>query len=151
MEKILIVLVCSVLAVSGCSAQTRLTRLKNRGENVVIVEIKGNVNIAKQDIKEIAKALNLIYLDNTETNDYVEVRQNNVTAAFKSLLFGSMAAGYTKLGFFFSYNNETDKDMITISEEVSAFGNPQRNFFVDKLKLRDLERQKQAEKANHGI
>lgn len=140
MNKILAIFLCCTLI--GCTSYQKLTRLKDRGENVSIIEITGNVKDAQKDIQEIASELKLIYLKNTETNNYVQVRHNMVTSCFKTALFSGLAADYDRLGFFFDYNKELNKTKITISEEVLSFNPSHRNEFIDKLKLRDLERQK---------
>ena len=51
---------------------------------------------------------------------------------------GDMAY-YTGLGFFFDYDKEKNITKVTISEEVSSFGDPKRFIFVDKIKLKQLE------------
>ena len=130
-----------VVFLSGCSSASRVTRLKNRAENVVTVEVRGTIQEAKKLIKETASELKLIERPAAETETFLLISTNKFKGGVISAVsggFGTMAY-YTCLGFFFDYNRDKDITTVTISEEVSSFGEPRRFIFVDKIKLKQLE------------
>jgi len=139
MKKILVLLLC--LGIVGCAASTRLTRLKNRGENVVTVEVKGDIFRAKELVKMTAKELKLIERSSAETGNFMFFNMNNLKGGLIQAVSGSLGAmAYrTQLGFFFDYNKEENITTVTIVEEVSSFGDPKRFMFVDKIKLKQIE------------
>ena len=139
MKKILVLLLC--LGIVGCASSTRLTRLKNRGENVVTVEVKGDVSRAKELVKEVAKELKLIERPSAETENFVFFNTNNLKGGLIRAVSGGLGSMVyvTNLGFFFDYNKDKDITTVVIAEEVSSFGDPRRFMFVDKIKLKQLE------------
>ena len=139
--KKLIVFFAIMMLCSGCASSTRLTRLKNRGENVATVEVKGNISKAKELVREVAKELKLIERQSAETDNFMIVDTNRLKGGVINVVSGGFgyAAYMTKLGFFFDYNKENDITTVTIAEEVSSFGDPRRFIFTDKIKLKQLE------------
>lgn len=139
MRRILILALC--LLVTGCASSTRLTRLKDKGENVVTVEVQGDISKTKELIRKIAKELRLIERPSAETENFMLCNTNKLKGSLIQAVsggFGAMAY-YTQLGFFFDYDKEKNITTVTISEEVSSFGDPKRFVFVDKIKLKQLE------------
>lgn len=139
MRRILILALC--LLISGCTSSTRLTRLKNKGENVVTVEVLGNISKTKELIRETAKELRLIERPAAETENFMLINTNKLKGSLIQVVsggFGAMAY-FTELGFFFDYNKDKDTTTVTISEGVSSFGDPKRFIFVDKIRLKQLE------------
>lgn len=143
MKIFLVLLLC--LGLVGCAAASRMTRLKNRGENTVTVEVKGTVAEAKSIIKAIAPELKLIERPAAETENFMLVSTNKLKQSIIQAVSGGFgtAAYYTQLGFFLDYNKEKGITTIIISEEVSSFGDPRRFIFVDKIKLKQLELSKE--------
>ena len=139
MKKVLILVLC--LCLVGCSSASRMTRLKNRGENVVTVEVKGTIQEAKKLIREITPELKLIERPAAETETFMLVSTNKLKGGLIQAVSGSLGtmAYYTCLGFFFDYDKDKNITRLTISEEVSSFGEPRRFVFVDKIKLKQLE------------
>ncbi len=138
MRRILILALC--LLVTGCASSTRLTRLKDKGENVVTVEAQGNISETKEIIREIAKELRLIERPSAETENFMLVNTNKFKGSLIQAVSGGLGtmAYVTQLGFFFNYDREKNITKVTISEEVSSFGDPKRFIFVDKIKLKQL-------------
>lgn len=139
MRRILILALC--LSLTGCASSTRLTRLKDKGENVTTVEVQGNIPEAKEVIREIARELKLIERPAAETDTFMMVSSNKAKGMLIHLVSGGLGdmMYYTGLGFFFEYNKDTNKTKITIAEEVASLGDPRRFIFVDKIKLKQLE------------
>ena len=139
MKQILIFILCLIL--TGCASSTRLTRLKNKGENVVTVEVKGDIPKAKELVRIVASELKLIGRPSAETDNFMLVNTNRLKGGVIQAVSGGLGgmAYFTQLGLFFDYNKEKDITTITISEEVSSFGDPRRFVFVDKIKLKQLE------------
>ena len=138
MKRILILSLC--LLVTGCASSTRLTRLKDKGENVVTVEAQGNISEIKEIIREIAKELRLIERPSAETENFMLVNTNKFKGSLIQAVSGGLGAmAYvTQLGFFFDYDKEKNITKVTISEEVSSFGDPKRFIFADKIKFKQL-------------
>jgi hypothetical protein len=139
MKMFLVLLLC--LGLVGCTAVSRMTRLNNRGENTITVDVKGTVAEAKNLIKAISSELKLIERPAAETENFMLVSTNKLKQGIIHVVSGGFgtAAYYTQLGFFFDYNEENNTTKVTISEEVSAFGDPRRYIYVDKIKLKQLE------------
>lgn len=138
MRRILILALC--LLITGCASSTRLTRLKDKGENVVTVEVQGNISETKEIIRGIAKELRLIERPSAETENFMLVNTNKFKGSLIQAISGGLGAmAYvTQLGFFFDYDKEKNITKVTISEEVSSFGDPKRFIFMDKIKLKQL-------------
>ena len=143
MKRILIFVLC--LSLIGCASSTRLTRLKDKGDNVITVEVQGDISQTKELIREIAKELKLIERPAAETENFMLVNSNKLKGSLIQAVSGGLGsmAYYTLLGFFFDYDKEKNITKVTISEEVSSFGDPRRFIFVDKIKLKQLELNKQ--------
>lgn len=139
MRRVLILILC--LSLTGCASSTRLTRLKDKGENVVTVEVQGNISQTKELIRGIAKELKLIERPAAETENFMLVNSNKLKGSLIQGFSGGLGsmAYYTLLGFFFDYDKENNITKVTVSEEVSSFGDPRRFIFVDKMKLKQLE------------
>ena len=148
LKRILIIIVC--ICMLGCAYQKRLTRLKDRNENVVLIQISGNIDKAKNYVREAANELGLFYLKETETHNFVVVRANMLTNGIKNGLFGGAGSDMTRLGFFFTFNSSTNTTDIKIAEEVNIFGRARRSEFIDKIKIKELERQALTEKVSNG-
>ena len=139
MKQILILALCLIL--SGCASSTRLTRLKNKGENIVRVEVKGDIPKAKELVRIVASELKLIERPSAETDNFMLVNTNKLKGGVIQAVSGGLGgmAYFTQLGIFLDYNKEKDITTITIAEEVSSFGYSRRFVFVDKIKLKQLE------------
>src|SRR5690348_7611770 len=90
MRQILILVLC--LSLVGCTSATRLTRLKDKGENVITVEIQGNITQTKGIIKEIAKELRLIERPAAETDNFMMVSTNKLKGSLIQAVSGGLGA-----------------------------------------------------------
>lgn len=142
MKKITFLILVFSVAISGCATvQNRMTRLKDRNENTIMVSFSGNIEAAKAQIRLIGAQMALIEPKGVETGDFMLLRTNLVKSSIYSAfgIMGAIASGATKLGFSLAYNKETNITDITIIEEVSCIISPSRFVVADRLKLRSLE------------
>lgn len=143
MRILLVLLLCLCLA--GCATvQNRMIRLRDRDKNTLVTNVNCTIDETKQVIKEIAKEMELIEVPKVETENFMLIRGNLLTASTASALFGMVglaSSGFTRLGFFFENDKEKDITIITITEEKSGFVKPKRRVVADRIKLKCMEKQ----------
>lgn len=135
--------VCVILlfCLVGCSATSRMVRLRDCNENTISIQFNGSMREAKEVVRVIGKEMGLIEVTKLETKDFIFLRTNLLKAIGTNLflgpLAGSMVTGQTRIGFFFE--NKGEDTTITISEEVSSLVKPSRFIIRDKIKLWQYE------------
>lgn len=138
MKKTIIVVLCFSLI--GCSAQNRMTRLRDKNENTVKTSFNGTIEEAKEQIRSIGKEMNLIEPMEVETENFMVLRSNMLKGALVSGLFSTAVAQPTRIGFMFDYDKEHNSTNISISEEIQWFITPRRFEIADNIKIRSLEK-----------
>ena len=144
MRNILFLLLLLSIPISGCSAQSRLTRLKDRKENTLSVSVKGTIEEAKEMVREAGRELALVEVPSVAAENFMVLRTNMLTALGSNVVYGTMAgpfsSGQTRLGFFFGYDAKKKVTTITIAEEVMSYVSPSRFEIERKIEFINLRR-----------
>lgn len=142
---------CLLLAVcllTGCgTVPKRLTRLRDKNENVVTIEVSRPVDEAKEIVREAGKELNLREIKKFEKDDFIVLYYKNT---WKLALDGALVGGFgllglmagsasktptaSTLGIFFDVDAERKVSKIMISEEVSSLYVSLRETLVHRIK-----------------
>ena len=131
-----------IFLLSGCAAQTRLTRLKDRQENIVTTQVSGSISEAKDVVRKAAIELNLREIKKLETENFIALKYHNMTKSVIGSSFGLLGffmmnnnatPSSSLMGVFFEENKEKNVVDITVSEEVTSIALPFRHALVDKI------------------
>ena len=134
--KIFFILLLSLVMLVGCSPKQRLLRLKSRNENIEIIIVDGSLDKARNIVMDVIKELGLIERKKDENEFFMQATSNFLFTSVKSIFLISVLSGYTRLGFFFDYDESLNITTVLISEEVSWFGFPQRFAAAELIKIK---------------
>ena len=134
MKKTLVLLLC--LGLVGCSTYSTLSSLKRAGKWCAKVDITGNISDAKEIVREVAQNWDLTERKEAEKDDYATFSTNFAKTMTKALFLPPSAR---RLGFFFEYDKGNNITTIAIVEYQMNAAPPIREYFVDKIKLRQME------------
>jgi hypothetical protein len=137
MKKMVALLLC--LGLVGCSTYSTLSDLKRAGKWCAKVDITGNISDAKEIVREVAQNWDLMERKEAEKDDYMTFSTNFAKTMAKALFLGSTTR---RLGFFFEYDKGSNITTITIVENQMNAASPIREYFVDKIKLKQMEKNK---------
>ena len=144
MKKLTCLILVLVMSMGCAPVQSRMIRLKNRGENVLTVKVSGSLEEAKNAIREITKEMNLVEVKEAEKDNFMFIRTNLARNFSSALLFGpiggSMVSDPTRIGFFFDVDQGQNMTTVTIAEEVSTIVKPSRFTIGDKLRLKFIDK-----------